>query len=66
LGFTFEGIHRQHMVVRGVNRDTAWFSITDAEWPRVRSAFEQWFAPSAFDPDGRPLRSLAELRRDLG
>lgn len=43
LGFTFEGIFRQHMIVKGRNRDTAWFSMLDTEWPRVRSAMERWF-----------------------
>lgn len=66
LGFVFEGIHRQHMVVRGLNRDTAWFSITDGEWPAVRAAFEQWLDPASFDAAGKPKRSLAELRAALG
>ncbi len=65
LGFTFEGVFRQHMVVRGLNRDTAWFSITDAEWPAVRAAFDTWLAPDAVDADGRPKRPLAEIRAAL-
>jgi RimJ/RimL family protein N-acetyltransferase len=43
LGFTFEGIFRQHMIVKGRNRDTAWFSMLDVGWPRVRAAMERWF-----------------------
>ncbi len=57
-GFTFEGIFRQHMVVKGRNRDTAWFSITDAEWPQRKSAFERWLAPSNFDEAGRQKSRL--------
>jgi RimJ/RimL family protein N-acetyltransferase len=59
FGFTFEGVFRQHMIVNGRNRDTAWFSIVDGEWPEVRVAFERWLDPANFDADGRqrtPLR----------
>jgi RimJ/RimL family protein N-acetyltransferase len=62
LGFTYEGTFRNAVVVRDRNRDTAWFSITDDEWPRVRAAFEAWLAPENFDPDGRQKRSLQEIR----
>jgi len=62
LGFTFEGVFRQHMIVKGRNRDTAWFAILDREWPALRAGFEQWLAPENFDGDGRQLRSLAESR----
>ena len=62
FGFTFEGIFRQHRVVKGRNRDTAWYSITDAEWPSRRAAFEAWLSPENFDESGRQRRSLAELR----
>jgi RimJ/RimL family protein N-acetyltransferase len=62
FGFTFEGVFRQHRVVKGRNRDTAWYSITDGEWPAVRAAFEAWLTPSNFDPAGRQLRSLSEIR----
>jgi len=58
FGFTFEGIFRQHMVVKGRNRDTAWYSITDQEWPAVRSGFEAWLSPQNFDPQGRQLQPL--------
>jgi RimJ/RimL family protein N-acetyltransferase len=61
LGFTFEGIFRQHMIVKGRNRDTAWFAMLDSEWPRRRANFEQWLAPSNFDPAGRQRLSLSSL-----
>ena len=62
FGFTFEGVFEQHMVVKGRNRDTAWYAITDRRWPGVRRAFEAWLDPSNFDADGRQRRSLTELR----
>jgi RimJ/RimL family protein N-acetyltransferase len=58
LGFTFEGIFHQHMIVKGRNRDTAWYSILDREWPSVRGNFERWLAPSNFDEQGRQRSSL--------
>jgi RimJ/RimL family protein N-acetyltransferase len=58
LGFTFEGIFRQHMIVKGRNRDTAWFSTTDGEWPARRAAFERWLDPGNFDSKGRQRASL--------
>jgi len=61
-GFTFEGIFRQAIVYKGRSRDTAWYSITDSEWPRIRAAFEAWLAPGNFDVDGRQKRSLSDLR----
>jgi RimJ/RimL family protein N-acetyltransferase len=60
LGFRYEGTFRNAQVYKGRNRDTAWFSITDAEWPARRSAFERWLDPANFDADGRqrtPLRT---------
>ncbi len=65
FGFMFEGVFRQHMVIKGRNRDTAWYSMTDAEWPRVGAAFEAWLAPSNFDSAGRQRLSLAELRQGI-
>jgi RimJ/RimL family protein N-acetyltransferase len=65
FGFTFEGVFRQHMIVKGRNRDTAWFALLDGEWPAARAAFEAWLAPENFDGDGRQRRALAELRRAL-
>ena len=60
-GFTFEGTFRQHMVVKGENRDTAWFAIIDADWPRLRDAHRAWLAPGNFRADGRQKRRLADL-----
>jgi RimJ/RimL family protein N-acetyltransferase len=65
FGFTYEGTFRQHMVVKGRNRDTAWFSILDTEWPSVESAFAAWLDPANFDADGaqrEPLRAAADRR----
>jgi RimJ/RimL family protein N-acetyltransferase len=65
LGFTYEGTFRNATVVRDRNRDTAWYSIIEEEWPRVRAAFEAWLDPANFDAAGNQLRSLAELRSQL-
>lgn len=65
LGFTFEGIFRQHMIVKGMNRDTAWFSMLDSEWPAVKSAFEAWLDPKNFDDQGNQRVGLASLRKTL-
>lgn len=62
FGFEYEGVFRQHRVVKGRNRDTAWYSITDVEWPARRAAFEAWLAPSNFDAAGRQRHSLTEIR----
>lgn len=62
LGFRFEGIFRQALVYQGRNRDSAWFSITDREWPEVKAAFERWLDPSNFDQQGRQRQSLTALR----
>jgi RimJ/RimL family protein N-acetyltransferase len=62
FGFTFEGIFRQHMVVKGRNRDTAWFAMLDTEWPRIRTGMERWLAPENFDAGGRQRTSLSEAR----
>jgi RimJ/RimL family protein N-acetyltransferase len=61
-GFTYEGIFRQAIVYKGRSRDTAWFSITDVEWPRVRAAFEAWLDPANFNADGQQKRRLSDLR----
>ncbi|CAN7269693.1 GNAT family N-acetyltransferase [Ensifer sp. ENS07] len=65
LGFTFEGIFRQHMISKGGNRDTAWFSMIDSEWPLLNAAFETWLAADNFDEDGRQKRRLEDIRSDL-
>ena len=58
LGFSFEGIFRQHMIVKGRNRDTAWFALLDSEWPSIKGNLERWLYQN---PDWKP--SLAELNR---
>jgi RimJ/RimL family protein N-acetyltransferase len=63
LGFQYEGLFRQALVYKGRNRDTAWFSIIDSEWPRLRAAFERWLAPENFDAEGRQQESLSALTR---
>ena len=65
FGFVFEGVFRQHRIVKGRNRDTAWYSILDGEWPSRRAAFEAWLSPSNFDASGRQKRSLAEIREGI-
>lgn len=62
FGFSFEGIFRQHMIIKGENRDTAWFGMTDGDWPRVRAGFEAWLDDANFDEQGRQKRSLRDLR----
>ena len=62
FGFQFEGIFRQHMVVKGENRDTAWYSIIDKEWPLLRQAYMDWLDPANFDADGNQKRRLEEFR----
>lgn len=64
-GFVYEGTFRQHMVYKGRNRDTAWFSITDQEWPNVRAAFEAWLNPQNFNASGTQIARLQDLRHAL-
>ena len=61
FGFTFEGILRQHMIAKGRNRDTAWYSMLDSEWPARKAAFERWLAPDNFDADGHQKTPLSAL-----
>ena len=61
LGFSWEGVFRQHMVIKGRNRDTAWFAVTDTDWPALREAFEAWLAPENFDSAGQQRQSLSGL-----
>jgi RimJ/RimL family protein N-acetyltransferase len=63
LGFTFEGIFRQHMIVKGRNRDTAWYSMVDSEWPALKTRFERWLSPGNFDDGGRQRMSLGDVQR---
>ena len=65
LGFSYEGTFRQAAVHKGRNRDTAWFSIIDQEWPALRAAFERWLAPENFGADGRQRASLSSLTAPL-
>ena len=65
LGFTPEGVFRQHMIVKGHNRDTAWFSLLDGEWPAVKRAFEAWLDPGNFDEQGRQRVGLAVMREKI-
>jgi RimJ/RimL family protein N-acetyltransferase len=62
LGFTFEGVFRKQQVVKGRNRDTAWYAIVDDEWPAIRRAFGAWLAPENFDDAGRQLQPLGRFR----
>jgi RimJ/RimL family protein N-acetyltransferase/uncharacterized glyoxalase superfamily protein PhnB len=62
FGFAFEGIFRQHMIVKGRNRDTAWYSMIDGEWPNVKQALERWLAPENFDAAGRQRQNLESIR----
>ncbi len=61
FGFTFEGVFRNHMVIKGRNRDTAWYAITDDDWPAVRTGFKAWLHSENFNGDGRQRRTLSEL-----
>jgi RimJ/RimL family protein N-acetyltransferase len=61
FGFRFEGIFRQHLIVKGRNRDTAWFSMLDSEWPVRKANFERWLDPSNFDEHGRQKVALSQL-----
>lgn len=58
FGFVFEGVFRQHMWVKGANRDTAWFAMLDRDWPRLRATYERWLAPANFDAAGRQRAKL--------
>ncbi len=62
FGFEFEGIFRQHLVVKGKNRDTAWYAMLDRDWPAIRSAYERWLDPANFDAAGRQRQPLAAAR----
>lgn len=62
FGFQHEGTFRQHMIVKGLNRDTAWFSMIDKEWPALRAAFEAWLEASNFDSEGDQKKRLDQFR----
>ena len=61
LGFTYEGLFRQHMIIKGRSRDTAWYSMIDTEWPARRARFDTWLAPENFDGNGRQRKALSEI-----
>ncbi len=61
FGFSFEGVFRKHMVVKGRSRDTAWYAITEDEWPAIRRGFQAWLAAENRDREGRQKRSLVDL-----
>ena len=62
FGFTYEGLFRQHLIRKGPNRDTAWFSLLDHEWPAQQRAFERWLAADNFDAQGQQRQRLQDLR----
>jgi hypothetical protein len=61
LGLSFEGVFRQALVVKGRNRDTAWFAAIDAEWPALKEAFGVWLDRANFDADGHQIERLSDL-----
>ena len=61
LGFSYEGVFRQHMVIKGRNRDTAWFSVINTEWPGLKAAFGAWLAPGNFDAKGQQRERLSDM-----
>lgn len=66
LGFQYEGLFRQATLYKGRNRDTAWFSILDSEWPALKAAYQRWLDPANFDADGRQRIGLSELTAGTG
>lgn len=66
LGFTFEGIFRQHMLIKGRNRDTAWYAMLDLDWPARKEAFDRWLDPGNFDEQGKQKTSLSKLMEEQG
>ena len=61
FGMTFEGVFRQALVVKGANRDTAWYSLLDHEWPQTKARFERWLAQGNFDSQGRQIEKLKDI-----
>ncbi len=66
LGFTYEGLFRQHMIVKRRNRDTAWYAMLDREWPSRKAAFERWLDPRNFTADGRQIAPLSAFATSSG
>ncbi|KAL2678674.1 hypothetical protein Neosp_009425 [[Neocosmospora] mangrovei] len=65
LGFTYEGTFRQHMIAKGRNRDTAWYSMLDGEWPTIKRGFQQWLDPSNFDTEDKQKRKLEDCMAEV-
>jgi RimJ/RimL family protein N-acetyltransferase len=65
FGFAFEGVFRQHMVIKGENRDTAWYAMLDGDWPMQKKVFDAWLDPANFDADGRQRRRMEEIRAGM-
>jgi RimJ/RimL family protein N-acetyltransferase len=65
LGFSYEGVFRQATVYKGRNRDTAWYAVTDGDWPRLREAYQRWLDPRNFDEQGKQRMRLSELTRAI-
>lgn len=63
LGFSYEGLFRQHLIVKGRNRDTAWYSMLDSEWPLIKQGFESWLADENFDEFGKQRSTLQACRK---
>ncbi|MDZ4310880.1 MAG: GNAT family protein [Cypionkella sp.] len=66
FGFQYEGLFRQHFVIKGLNRDTAWFAMIDKDWVKLKPAYEAWLAPENFDANGGQKRRLEDIRADFG
>lgn len=66
FGFKFEGVFRQHLVVKGENRDTAWYAVIDKDWPALKRAYENWLDPANFDTQGYQKRRLEDFRAEVG
>lgn len=65
FGLRYEGVFRQHMIVKGENRDTAWFAMLDTDWPVCKQAFEKWLAPENFDGEGQQKKKLVDIRKEI-
>ena len=66
FGFRHEGVFHQHLIIKGLNRDTAWFAMLDKDWARLRPAYEAWLSEDNFDEVGAQRRKLADLRAEHG
>ena len=65
FGFKYEGTFRNDMIIKQKNRDTAWFAMTDGDWPEIKTGFQKWLAPDNFDKAGKQLRTLSDCRLSL-